>query len=144
MWSLGCILYEMMFMRKFIEESSWFTRDLSKIILKITGDNLQIPAHASYSQALNDLLRSLLIPDKTKRPSIDQIMNSSCFKEIDLHQFQSPFEKVEIVLKILSDRFGEQTVKFHIDSMRFGSSNGEDVQPWALGFLLRKIKTLLV
>jgi len=58
--------------------------------------------------------------------------------------FCSPFEKLEIVLKTLSDRFGEQNVVYQLERIRQGSLSVEDVQPWIFGFLLRKIKLLFV
>jgi NIMA (never in mitosis gene a)-related kinase len=67
-WSLGCILYEMVTLKHAFDASS-----MKGLVLKILRGNYPpIPAH--YSQDLKDLLSDMLIKDPSKRPSMRKIL----------------------------------------------------------------------
>jgi NIMA (never in mitosis gene a)-related kinase len=67
-WSLGCILYEMVTLRHAFDANS-----MKGLVLKILrGSYPQIPSH--YSQDLKDLLADMLIKDPLKRPSMRKIL----------------------------------------------------------------------
>ncbi|CDW80491.1 protein kinase domain containing protein [Stylonychia lemnae] len=67
-WSLGCILYEMVTLKHAFDASS-----MKGLVLKILrGTYPAIPP--SYSQDLKDLLADMLIKDPTKRPSMRKIL----------------------------------------------------------------------
>lgn len=67
-WSLGCILYEMVTLRHAFDSNS-----MKGLVLKILRGNYpEIPSH--YSQDLKDLISEMLIKDPAKRPSIRKIV----------------------------------------------------------------------
>lgn len=67
-WSLGCILYEMVTLRHAFDANS-----MKGLVLKILrGSYPQIPSH--YSQDLKDLLADMLIKDPARRPSMRKIL----------------------------------------------------------------------
>ena len=67
-WSLGCILYEMVTLRHAFDANS-----MKGLVLKILRGNYPaIPAH--YSQDLKDLLADMLIKDPARRPSMRKVL----------------------------------------------------------------------
>lgn len=67
-WSLGCILYEMVTLRHAFDSNS-----MKGLVLKILrGTYPEIPSH--YSQDLKDLISEMLIKDPVKRPSIRKVI----------------------------------------------------------------------
>ena len=67
-WSLGCILYEMVTLRHAFDANS-----MKGLVLKILrGTYPTIPSN--YSQDLKDLIADMLIKDPTKRPSMSKIL----------------------------------------------------------------------
>jgi len=70
-WSLGCILYEMVTLKHAFDSNS-----MKGLVLKILrGTYPAIPSH--YSQDLNDLIWEMLIKDPAKRPSIRKVVEKS-------------------------------------------------------------------
>jgi hypothetical protein len=85
----------------------------------------------------------LLTAHKNKRPLIEQITNSDLFNQLNKNQLTSPIEQFEVIVKMLAEKFGEKTIVSLVDSMRSGNSTGPEIEPWVLGFLLRKIRLAL-
>lgn len=74
MWSLGCVLYEMMSLKHAFAAS-----DMSGLVLKILrGEHLPIPS--AFSADLKDLVKRLLSKDPRARPAPDQILKMPMFK----------------------------------------------------------------
>lgn len=70
-WSLGCILYEMVTLRHAFDSNS-----MKGLVLKILrGTYPEIPSH--YSQDLKDLISEMLIKDPARRPSIRKVVEKS-------------------------------------------------------------------
>ncbi|KAG2443892.1 hypothetical protein HXX76_002232 [Chlamydomonas incerta] len=75
MWSLGCVLYEMMSLKHAFDAA-----DMSSLVMKILrGEHLPIPQ--GFSQELKDLVRQLLCKNPKMRPSAEQIMKMPFMKE---------------------------------------------------------------
>eukprot|EP00906_Rhabdomonas_costata_P027391 RCo038910 len=73
-WSLGCILYELMTLSHPFEAKS-----IHALMVKIcTGDYRPPPSH--YSSELRNLLSSMLHQDPQKRPSVGQILHLPSIK----------------------------------------------------------------
>jgi len=68
-WSLGCLLYEMVTFRHPFESNSW--KGLANKVLK--GQYQEIGTN--YSTEMRDLVRCLLVTDPLRRPSVAEIMN---------------------------------------------------------------------
>ena len=67
-WSLGCILYEMVTLRHAFDANS-----MKGLVLKILrGSYPQIPS--TYSQNLRDLIADMLIKNPVERPSIRKVL----------------------------------------------------------------------
>lgn len=70
-WSLGCILYELVTLRHAFNANS-----MKGLILKILrGSYPSIPTY--YSEDLRDLIGEMLTKDPAKRPSIKKILDKS-------------------------------------------------------------------
>ena len=67
-WSLGCILYEMVTLRHAFDANS-----MKGLVLKILRGQYP-PIPANYSQDLKDLLADMLIKDPLKRPSMRKVL----------------------------------------------------------------------
>ncbi|GLI61210.1 hypothetical protein VaNZ11_003502 [Volvox africanus] len=75
MWSLGCVLYEMMSLKHAFDAT-----DMSSLVMKILrGEHLPIPQ--GFSQELKDLVRQLLCKNPKMRPSPEQILKMPFIKE---------------------------------------------------------------
>lgn len=67
-WSLGCILYEMVTLKHAFDATN-----IKGLVLKILRNNYpEIPKQ--YSKDLKDLISSMLIKDPVKRPSINKVL----------------------------------------------------------------------
>lgn len=67
-WSLGCVVYEMMSLKHAFDAS-----DMSSLVLKILrGEHLPIPQQ--FSPELRDLVKQMLSKNPKMRPSTDQIL----------------------------------------------------------------------
>ena len=74
MWSLGCVLYEMMSLKHAFDAS-----DMTSLVMKILrGEHLPIPQQ--FSQELRDLVRQLLNKNPKLRPSAEQILKMPLLK----------------------------------------------------------------
>eukprot|EP00741_Cyanophora_paradoxa_P020945 tig00021319_g20220.t1 len=67
-WSLGCLLYELITYRHPFESNSW--KGLANKVLK--GQYQEIPGH--YSAELRDMVRCLLVTDPLRRPAVNEIL----------------------------------------------------------------------
>lgn len=75
MWSLGCVLYEMMSLKHAFDAS-----DMSSLVMKILrGEHLPIPQQ--FSQELRDLVRLLLNKNPKQRPSAEQVLKMPFLKD---------------------------------------------------------------
>jgi len=98
-WSMGCILYEMVTLRHAFDANS-----MKGLVLKILrGSYPQIPSH--YSDNLKGLIQDMLIKDPNKRPSIRKILEKDFLSHrislllsntIAKHEFSSTFLKKHI------------------------------------------------
>lgn len=98
-WSLGCILYEMVTLRHAFDANS-----MKGLVLKILrGSYPAIPSH--YSQNLKDLIAEMLIKDPNKRPSIRKILEKDFLSArisqllsntIAKHEFSNTFLKKHV------------------------------------------------
>ncbi|CDW91500.1 protein kinase domain containing protein [Stylonychia lemnae] len=73
-WSLGCVLYEMITLQPPFKAENM--DDLFKLVMR--GNIKPIPKQ--YSNDLQQLVKLLLSLDQRKRPTCEQIMNSSAFR----------------------------------------------------------------
>ena len=68
-WSIGCILYTLLFGKPPFE-----TRDIKTTYRKIRHNDYSIPAAIKVTADAEHLIRNLLHPDPSKRPSLDAIL----------------------------------------------------------------------
>jgi NIMA (never in mitosis gene a)-related kinase len=73
-WSMGCILYEMLTLRHAFDANS-----MKGLVLKILKGNYP-PIPSAYSEDIRGLVGELLIKDPAKRPSIRQILEKPFLK----------------------------------------------------------------
>jgi serine/threonine protein kinase len=71
-WSLGCILYELMNMRHAFEASN-----IGELILKILKGDIDTPNKCFTEESIN-LIREMLTTDCEKRPDINVILEKPC------------------------------------------------------------------
>ena len=69
-WSLGCILYEMMYLKHAFEADS-----IGELVLNILQGNYNTNINAGFSDSVINLLKSILVINPKYRPSIEQILN---------------------------------------------------------------------
>jgi NIMA (never in mitosis gene a)-related kinase len=67
-WSLGCILYEMVTLRHAFDANS-----MKGLVLKILRGNYP-PIPSNYSKEMNEIISDMLIKDPLKRPSMRKIL----------------------------------------------------------------------
>jgi serine/threonine protein kinase len=99
-WSLGCILYEMVTLRHAFDSNS-----MKGLVLKILrGTYPEIPSH--YSQDLKDLISEMLIKDPARRPSIRKVVEKEFLASrisqllsntVAKHEFSDTFLKKHIL-----------------------------------------------
>lgn len=73
-WSLGCILYEMLTLRHAFDASS-----MKGLVLKILR-GVYPPISSVYSEDIRNLVAELLTKDPSKRPSVRQILDKPFLK----------------------------------------------------------------
>jgi len=73
-WSLGCILYELLTLRHAFDANS-----MKGLVLKILR-GVYPPISTTYSEDIRNLVGELLIKDPNKRPSIRQILDKPFLK----------------------------------------------------------------
>lgn len=71
-WSLGCTLYELAFLRSPFEWTS--TEQGGSIALAVLGRHLKYPDIVSYSQGFLELIEFMLQVDPQRRPDIDTVI----------------------------------------------------------------------
>ena len=98
-WSLGCILYEMVTLRHAFDANS-----MKGLVLKILrGSYPAIPS--TYSQDLKDLVADMLIKDPKQRPSMRKILEKEFLSKRISKLLTSTIQKTE---------FTETFVKKHL------------------------------
>ena len=70
-WSLGCILYEMMYLKHAFEAES-----LGELVINILKGNFSLNINAGFSKDVINLVKNILIIDANKRPSVNDILNN--------------------------------------------------------------------
>ena len=75
-WSLGCILYEMMYLKHAFEADS-----IGELVLNILQGNFNTKINAGFSDGVVNLLKSILVINTKIRPSIDDILNSQILQK---------------------------------------------------------------
>ena len=100
-WSLGCILYEMVTLRHAFDANS-----MKGLVLKILRGNY--PAIPSmYSQDLKDLVADMLVKDPAKRPSMRKILEK---------EFLSKRISKLLTMSIAKNEFSNTFVQKHLES----------------------------
>jgi len=96
-WSLGCILYELVTLKHAFDANS-----MKGLVLKILrGVYPSIPSH--YSQNLKDLIAEMLQLDPNKRPSIKKILEKDFLNERIPELFQRSI--------VMNGEFGKSVMK---------------------------------
>ncbi len=75
-WSLGCILYEMMYLKHAFEADS-----IGELVINILEGNFNLNINAGFSEGVIDLVKSILVIDANKRPSVDEILKSKTLEK---------------------------------------------------------------
>ena len=110
-WSLGCILYEMVTLRHAFDSNS-----MKGLVLKILrGTYPEIPSH--YSQDLKDLICEMLIKDPAKRPSIRKVVEKNFLASRISTLLSNTVTKTE---------FSETFLKKHLLPSSEGKENEDD------------------
>lgn len=108
-WSLGCILYEMVTLRHAFDANS-----MKGLVLKILrGTYPAIPSN--YSQDLKDLIADMLIKDPTKRPSMRKILEKEFLSRRISKLLTSTIAKTEFSATFLKKHITPYTKVSQID-----------------------------
>ena len=75
-WSLGCILYEMMYLKHAFEAES-----IGELVLNILQGNYNTSINAGFSDGVMNLLKSILVINPKYRPSIEQILTKTVLQK---------------------------------------------------------------
>ena len=75
-WSLGCILYEMMYLKHAFEADS-----IGELVMNILEGNYNLKINAGFNEDVINLLKSILVIDANKRPSIEDILQFKVLKK---------------------------------------------------------------
>ena len=75
-WSLGCILYEMMYLKHAFEADS-----IGELVINILEGNFNLNINAGFSEGVIDLVKSILVIDANKRPSVDEILKTKTLEK---------------------------------------------------------------
>ena len=75
-WSLGCILYEMMYLKHAFEAES-----LGELVINILKGNFSLNINAGFSKDVINLVKNILIIDANKRPSVNDILNNKVLEK---------------------------------------------------------------
>ena len=76
-WSIGCVLYELMFLRHAFEANN----NLGELILKILKGEFGKMNDGNFSKESKQLVKDILVTDYNKRPGIDQILKINVLKK---------------------------------------------------------------
>jgi serine/threonine protein kinase len=102
-WSLGCILYEMVTLKHAFDASS-----MKGLVLKILrGTYPEIPSQ--YSADLKKLISSMLTKDPNKRPSITKVLEMKFLEGRMSKMFLNATSKHEIEVNQLDKKMGKST-----------------------------------
>ena len=74
-WSLGVIIYTLI-----IGKPPFETNNVKETYKRIKMDYYSFPENAIISEPAKELIQSILVLDPSKRPSLDEILNSDFFK----------------------------------------------------------------
>lgn len=74
-WSVGVIIYTLL-----VGKPPFQTSNVNKIYEKIKRNEYEIPAESRISEESRDLIKKILTPLPSDRPSLIEIMNHSWFK----------------------------------------------------------------
>ncbi|TPP52436.1 Protein kinase domain family protein [Leishmania donovani] len=73
-WSLGCVLYELLALRHPFE-----SRDLAPLVMRVLrGQREPLPAH--YPRPIADLINCMLCLDASQRPSCEEVLTVPCVR----------------------------------------------------------------
>ncbi|KAG5486158.1 hypothetical protein LSCM1_07273 [Leishmania martiniquensis] len=73
-WSLGCVLYELLALRHPFE-----SRDLAPLVMRVLrGQREPLPAH--YPRPIADLINRMLCLDASQRPSCEEVLTVPCVR----------------------------------------------------------------
>lgn len=73
-WSLGCVLYELLALRHPFE-----SRDLAPLVMRVLrGQREPLPAH--YPRPIADLISHMLCLDASQRPSCEEVLTVPCVR----------------------------------------------------------------
>lgn len=73
-WSLGCVLYELLTLRHPFE-----ARDLASLVMRVSrGQREPLPSH--YPVAVQQVINQMLDLDAAKRPSCDEVLHIPCIR----------------------------------------------------------------
>ncbi|GET86012.1 protein kinase, putative [Leishmania tarentolae] len=87
-WSLGCVLYELLALRHPFE-----SRDLAPLVMRVLrGQREPLPAH--YPRPIADLVNRMLCLDANQRPSCEEVLTLPCVRAyVDLwHSLRTPLD----------------------------------------------------
>ena len=73
---MGCILYEMMYLKHAFEADS-----IGELVLNILQGNYNTNINAGFSDDVVNLLKSILVINTKIRPSINQILNTKVLQK---------------------------------------------------------------
>ena len=79
-WSLGCVLYEIMWREPLFSEGS-YSEVIAKIVDFKSKNWIEFPS--IYSAELQEIVRSMLSIDPQARPSVQELMESDYLKKQD-------------------------------------------------------------
>ena len=88
-WSLGCILYEMMYLKHAFEADS-----IGELVVNILERNFNMNINAGFSEGVINLVKKILVIDANKRPSVDDILKDKILKNYIINNLIRLCEKL--------------------------------------------------
>ena len=88
-WSLGCILYEMMYLKHAFEADS-----IGELVVNILEGNFNMNINAGFSEGVVDLVKNILVIDANKRPSVDDILKNKILEKYVINNLIRLCEKL--------------------------------------------------
>ena len=88
-WSLGCILYEMMYLKHAFEADS-----IGELVVNILEGNFNMNINAGFSEGVINLVKKILVIDANKRPSVDDILKDKILKNYIINNLIRLCEKL--------------------------------------------------